>query len=448
MRIWLVSLVLVSVFAILLSDSNRLSYAADGRPVMIIDLDGPITPASDDFLATALTQAKERNAKLLVIRLNTPGGLLTSMQSMVENLLTATVPTVIYVAPSGAGAVSAGVFITLASNFAVMAPGTTIGAAHPVTGGGGDIGGDMRAKVENFSVSLIKAIAEQRKRNVKWAELAVRESVSITDSEALSEKVIDFVASDLGKVFETLEGKTVTIAGQPVTLSGLRDAPQVTLEMSLKQKVVRVLSDPNIAILLGLGAMLGLGLELYHPGAIFPGVVGVICLVLSLTAAQVLPINYGGLALLLLAVLFFVAEAFLPGAGIWGAAGIICLVLGSIYFVDSDAVWGVSGYSVNNWLIGTIAGSVGLIMLMVGILVLRSSGRKVETGKEGLVDQSATVLAVTEAPQKGRAELKVQAQGAVWDARFKGERPVDIARGELVKIVGIENGMMLLVERL
>ncbi len=448
MRIWLVTLVLVSVFAILLSDSNRLSYAADGRPVMIIDLDGPITPASDDFLATALTQAKERNAKLLVIRLNTPGGLLTSMQSMVENLLTATVPTVIYVAPSGAGAVSAGVFITLASNFAVMAPGTTIGAAHPVTGGGGDIGGDMRAKVENFSVSLIKAIAEQRKRNVKWAELAVRESVSITDSEALSEKVIDFVASDLGKVFETLEGKTVTIAGQPVTLSGLRDAPQVTLEMSLKQKVVRVLSDPNIAILLGLGAMLGLGLELYHPGAIFPGVVGVICLVLSLTAAQVLPINYGGLALLLLAVLFFVAEAFLPGAGIWGAAGIICLVLGSIYFVDSDAVWGVSGYSVNNWLIGTIAGSVGLIMLMVGILVLRSSGRKVETGKEGLVDQSATVLAVTEAPQKGRAELKVQAQGAVWDARFKGERPVDIARGELVKIVGIENGMMLLVERL
>lgn len=419
--------------------------AAPGGPIIEATIDGTINPATDDYLRSAMNQAERRGARLFILRLNTPGGLLNSMQTMVETILEAPVPTVVYVSPAGGGAISAGVFITLAGNVAAMAPGTTIGAAHPVLGGGGEIKGDMRAKVENFTASLIKAIAEQRGRNVEWAEKAVRESVAITDKEAVTEGVVDLVASDVPKLLAEIEGKTVTVNGSPVTLSGLADAPIEKVEMSLKQIVVNILADPNIAILLGLAAMLGIGIEFYHPGGVIPGVVGVICLVLSLVAGQILPINYGGLALLLLSGAFFAVELFLPAFGVWGAAGILCLVLGSLYVVDTDAVWAVEGLTVDTWFIATMAGIVGLLLSAVCYLAIKSRAQAARTGAKGMVGEVATVIgSFTE--KAGCYQGRVEAMGERWRAVMEpGQEAPSI--GERLRVLEVREKMTLLVKR-
>lgn len=418
------------------------------NPIIIATIDGSINPATNDYLKTSLKKAEEKKAVLFILKLNTPGGLLNSMQTMVASLLEAKIPTVVYVAPSGGGAISAGVFITLAGNFAVMAPGTNIGAAHPVLGSGEDVKGHMGEKVENFTVSLIKAIAEQRGRNIEWAEKAVRESVAITDREALQEKVIDFIASDIDKLLGELEGKTVTVKGEPFTLSGLAQASQEVIEMSFKQKVINILSDPNIAILLGLGALLGIGIELYNPGSVLPGVLGAICLVLALTASQVVPISYGGLALLLLGFCFFVIELFLPSFGIWGGAGIVCLVIGSIYFVDTDMVWGAESFVVDKMMVGSVAVIVGFVLLAVCYLAMGAMQRQVTTGKEGLIGKTARVRDdFVNDPHSEVAFGRVEVMGELWKARFKcadgGKPPL---KGEAVSIVQVE-GLELLVER-
>jgi membrane-bound serine protease (ClpP class) len=420
---------------------------SSNRPVVLLTIDGTINPASDDYLKTSIKSASEKNAQLIILRLNTPGGLLPSMQSMVESLLESPIPVVVYVSPSGAGAISAGVFITLAGHFAVMSPGTTIGAAHPVTGGGEDITGDMRTKIENASASLIRAISEQRGKNIEWAEKAVRESVSITDREALEINVIDFIAGDLNKLLIELEGKTSNVKGNPVTLTNLQNAPQETIEMSFKQKVVNILSDPNIAILLGLAAILGIGIELYNPGAMLPGIVGVICLVLSLTAAQVLPINYGGLALLILGFIFFIIELFLPAFGMWGIAGIICLVIGSIYLIDTDLVWSVGGFAVDKVFIGGIAGIVGGVLLLVVYLVLKSSTSPVTTGKEGLVQKTGSVRKEFSPDPNGKYAVgMIMVMGEIWKARTDIKHLDNLKTGSQVRVTKIEPGMTLVVE--
>lgn len=440
-----VCLVLVSSYVFMPSAGTADSAALNGGAVVVININGPINPAADDYLKTSLATARQRNAKLFVLQLNTPGGLLTSMQTMVESLLESPVPTVVYVSPSGGGAISAGAFVTLAGNFAVMAPGTTIGAAHPVMGGGGDVEGKMGEKVENFSASLIKAIAEQRGRNAAWAEKAVRESVSVTDREALKEHIVDLVASDLESLLRALEGRKVTVEGREITLNNLAEAPRDYLEMNFKQRVVNVLSDPNIAILLGLGAMLGIGIELYHPGAVLPGVFGAICLVLSLTAAQVLPISMGGVALLLLSAVFFTVEFFMPTFGIWGAAGIVCLVLGSIYFIDMDQVWGVEGFTVDKGMIGGIAATAGLLLLLVIYLAVSASKRRVTTGREGLIGKIGTVkVPFQEDPGSGVRKGKVEVMGEFWNARVSANTALPQA-GAKVRVEAVEDGLQLLV---
>ena len=424
-----------------------ISAQSSARPIVVATINGPINPATDDYLRTTLARAEKENAALFVLRLNTPGGLLTSMQKMVEALLEAPVPTVVYVTPAGAGATSAGVFVTLAANVAAMAPGTTIGAAHPVLGGGTDVKGDMGAKIENFTASLIRAIAEQRGRNVKWAEQAVRESVSITDRQAVEEKVVDLVASDLDKLLADIEGRTVTVTGRPVTLRELKKLPLHYVDMNFRQSVVNVLSDPNVAILLGLGAMLGLGIEFYHPGAVFPGVAGAICLVLSLTAAQVLPISIGGLVLLLLSAVFFVVELFMPTFGIWGSAGIVCLVLGSIYFIDSDMVWSESGFAVNKTLVGSIAALVGSVLALVCYLAVKSQRSRVTTGKEGLLGKRATVKVDFVESPAGVLEGKVEVMGEIWKARAAaGGMPPK--KGQKLEVVELQEGLTLVVKEL
>lgn len=445
-RLTIFRLGLLALIMLSLVSGFGAAFASGGKgPVIVITVDGTINPATDEFLQSALEHARRRDARLLVFKLNTPGGLLVSTQGMVSSIMESKVPVAVYVSPSGGSATSAGVFVTMSGHIAAMAPSTTIGAAHPVTGGGGDLGGDMREKIENFSASQIKAIAERRGRNVKWAEKAVRESVSITSREALDEHVIDFIASDLERVLEKSEGRTVQLAGKSVTLEGLKEAPREVFEMSWRQKIVNVLVDPNIAILLGLGAILGIGIELYHPGAALPGLVGVICLLLSLASSQVLPINYTGAALLVLGLAFFMVEMFVPAFGAWGGAGIVCLVLGSVYFLKDDMIYG-TGISVNYTLIVTFAVTAGLILLGAVYLAVGAQRRRVTTGKKGLIGQTGSVKVKFDADASGQYCGKVFVNGELWQA-FTKSGDISLEIGERVKVVEVASGMRLVVEK-
>lgn len=430
-----------------LTGGTALAQASKGfqGPVTTITIDGPINPATNDFLRTSIAKASELDSRLLVVTLNTPGGLLPSMQKMVEALLEAPLPVAVFVSPSGGGAVSAGVFVTMAAHVAAMAPGTTIGAAHPVLGTGGDIKGDMRMKIENFTVALITAIAEQRNRNARWAERAVRESVSITDREAVEENVVDLVAADVDRLLEKIEGRTVQVNSNPVVLSGLSSAPRQEITMSIKQEVVNILADPNVAVLLGLAAMIGLGIELYHPGAILPGVIGAICLILSLTSAQVLPISYGGLGLLLLGMLFFGVEIFVPSFGIWGVAGIVCFVLGAIYFIDDEMVWSGKGFGVNPYLVGGFAAFGGMSLLTLVTVAVRVKNSKVATGREGMIGERGRVIEEF-VSDNGQFVGRVEAMGSIWKARAQTISEASFERGVKIVVRGIEPGMVLVVE--
>ncbi len=420
-----------------------------GHPrVIAIRIDGTINPASADYLRSALAQAEEQQAKLLLIRLNTPGGLIPSMKDMVADILESKVPVVVYVSPSGGGAMSAGVFLTLAAHVAVMAPGTNIGAAHPVGIDGQDVTGDMRAKLENDAASQARSIALQRNRNAEWAERAVRESISATDREAVDEKVVDFIASDEERLFSLLEGRTVTVRGEPVTLRNLAPEAIVEVPMNFRQHVVNVLADPTITVLLWLGALLGIGIEMYHPGGMVPGIIGVICLILALTAAQVLPLNYGGIALLLLGGVFFAVELFMPTFGVWGIAGIVCLVLGSIYLVDTEIVWSASGFEVNQLFLASAATLTGALLLGICYLVIRTNRRQVATGVEGLINKTGVVVTEFSAKAGENQPLgTISVMGELWKARLNPTSSGELPKvGERVRVVRLESGMVLVVE--
>jgi membrane-bound serine protease (ClpP class) len=408
-------------------------------PVVVIDIEGSINPAKDEYLRTSLEAASSQNARLFVVRLNTPGGLLASTKTMVENLLEADIPTVVYVTPRGGGAISAGVFITLAGHFAYMSPGTNIGAAHPVSSGGGDIKGDMRAKLENYAASLIKAIAEQRGRNAEWAEQAVRESVAITADEALTEGVIDGIAGNLDRLLDDLENKTISIKGDVLTLHGLRSAPQELIEQGFRNTLIDILCDPNIAILLGFGAMLGFVIEFYTPGGFIAGTVGVICLILSLIAGQTLPINHGGVALLVLAGVLFIVECVVPSFGFWGIAGIVCLFLGSIYFVDTTAVWTAAGFAVNLILVSVFALVLACFMFGVGYAVFVSKRGSLVKKKDSLVGQTGRIFKVFSGVE-GRefAYGRIEVEGRTYPADFRivdGRKP---SPGDSVTVVDLD----------
>lgn len=430
------------------------SSSVDSRPIVIATIDGAISPASDDYLKSSLMEAKQMDAKLYILKLNTPGGLVVSMQAMVEQMLDSSVPIVVFVSPSGGGAISAGVFVAMSSHFAVMAPGTTIGAAHPVQGTGDDVTGDMRTKIENFAVSHIRAIAEQRGRNAEWAEKAVRESVAITDQQALEKKVIDFIAFDIDQILVEIEGRTINVKGKPVTLTKLAASPRYEVEMNFKQKVLNVLADPNIAMLLGIAAVAGIAIELYHPGAMLPGIVGVVCLLLSLISSQVLPINIGGIALLFLSGVLFVIEAFIPSFGACGVAGIICMVLGAIYFVDMSMVWSGKGFGVNYMLVGTLAGFAGACLFGLSYLVFRSSTRKCSTGKDGLIGCVGVVVEPFGNVESVKGDLsdsnyarvgRVRVMGELWKARLDGSLNGNVNKGDEISVILVESGMCLLV---
>lgn len=365
------------------------TQAALGGPENTVDLiviDAMINPATADFIHESIFAAERDGARALLIELDTPGGLLESTKSIVKDLLGSPVPVIVYVAPSGGGAASAGVFVTMAANIAAMAPGTNIGAAHPVSGQGSDIGGDMREKVENFAVSLSKTIAQERGRNVEWAEKAVRESVSITEQEALKLHVIDIVAASRDDVLKQANQRQVTVQGTKRTLD-LAGATIVAREMRLKQKFLNIIANPNVAYLLMMAGLLGLYVEFTHPGVFFPGVAGGICLLLAMAALQVLPINYSGLALIGLGLTLLITELFVPSFGILGVGGIVAFVLGSLLLFDTPD----SDLTVDRSIVYAAAATFGTFTVLVSYLVVRSQRRKPSLGNEGLVGEVGEV---------------------------------------------------------
>lgn len=432
-------IVLVSFFGLILGEP-RLPAVAEtpSTHVNLIVLETTINPAVADFIHESIWRSSQEGAAALIIQLDTPGGLLNSTRTIVKDILGAPLPVIVYVAPSGAGAGSAGVFITMAGHIAAMAPGTTIGAAHPVSGSGQDISGDMREKIENFTASFSEAIAQRRGRNVEWAEKAVRESVSITEVEALKTKVIDLVAGDIQELLQKSEERQVDIGNAKATLSfnAARETNGairvVTLEMRLKHKVLNLIADPNIAYILMLAGLVGLYLEFSHPGTLFPGLTGGICLLLALTAFQVLPINSTGVLLLLLGIVLLVAELFVPSFGILGVSGIISFVLGSLFLFDAPA----EELAIDRGMIVTAALCVSAFMLFVGTLAVRTWTQRAASGQEGLIGE------VGEVRQRIAPQGKVWLHGEYWTAESDEELEV----GQKVRVVSV-NRMVLHVRK-
>ena len=403
------------------------------RPVVVIEVDASINPAVADFVEQSISAAQARKARALVIELDTPGGLLSTTRRLVEDLLGAPLPVIVYVAPSGASAASAGMFVTIAASLAAMAPGTTIGAAHPIEMGGAEEKGVAATKLESYAASFARSIAAQRGRNQAWAERAVRQSASLDDREALSQHVVEVVAGDLPDLLAQASGREVTVAGHSQVLQ-LKDAPLVRLEMTLKEQLIDKLSDPNIVYLLMMAGLLGIYFEFAHPGVYAPGVFGLICLLLALMAFQVLPINNTGLLLLLLGIGLLTTEALVPGYGVLGIGGLVAFILGSLFLIDTSQTNLVVSRS-------AIAGvSVGLIIGMAGLAWAMAQRRKpAMTGREGLVGE---VGEIRQAVRPG-ATGWIFIHGEMW--RAASDQPLDIGTQARVKAV---TGMELKVEGL
>ena len=406
-------------------------------------IEGIINPVTADYTVETLERAAREDVQVVIITLDTPGGLDLSMREIVKTLLSSPVPVVVFVYPQGSRAASAGVWITLASHVAAMAPSTNIGAAHPVMMGGGGIGGGgekpdektsttMEEKVLNDAVAYIRAVAEERGRNAEWAEKAVRESVSITAAEALDLGVIDLVCADIEELLLKIDGRTVLVNGEERVLH-TRDAAPVEVEMPMRYRFLKTITNPSIAYILMLVGVVGLYFELSNPGAIPPGVVGVISLVLALYSLHQLPINYAGLALIVLAIVLFIAEVKITSFGLLAVGGIVSMVLGSLMLFDPQVPFLRVSWSV---IIPTVLITAAFFLFLVG-LVVRAQRRKPTTGKEGMIGEIA--LAQTNLDPTG----KVFVQGELWSAVCDGK----IKKGSRVRVVGIE-GMTLRVEEI
>ncbi len=392
-----------------------------------IRIESPIGVAVAEFVDNGIKAANRADAACVLIELDTPGGLGVSMRTIVQAILNSRIPVIVYVAPSGARAASAGVMITIAADVAAMAPGTNIGAAHPVSAGGKEINKTMDEKVTNDMVAYVKSIAEERGRNAAWAEKAVRESISATETEALKEKVIDLIARDRDALLKALDGRDIKGKG---TLN-LKEVEIVEVKENLRTKVLKIISDPNIAYILLMIGLAGLYFELSHPGAIVPGVIGGIAIILAFFAMQTLPVNYAGILLIVLALVFFIMEMKITSYGLLSVAGIIALSLGSLMlFKDAGPAirlsWGV--------LVPTLVMVSGFFVMAAG-LVFRAHTRKPMTGVRGLIGETGTVKAALSPAGK------VLVHGELWQAKADRE----VAAGEKVRVTAV-NGLVLKVE--
>jgi len=375
------------------------------KDVTVVSIDGVINPVSAEFISKNIRQAREEGRKALIIELDTPGGLDTSMRTIVKEIVGSAVPVVTYVAPSGARAASAGVFITLASHIAAMAPGTNIGAAHPVNLGG-KLDKAMAEKVVNDAAAYIRSLAESRGRNAEWAEKAVRESISATESQALKAHVIDFVAKDLPSLLTEMDGrKVLTVFGEKVLRTA--NARIVKKEMGLRYRILNFISDPNIAYILMLLGFYGLFFELASPGSVFPGVAGGICLILAFYAFQTLPVNYAGLLLIILAITLFVLEIKIASHGVLTVGGVIAMTIGSLMLFESPGPF----VRLSVYLIFPAVIATSLFFTVTIGLALKAHRRRPITGKEELIGMEG--IAKTDFTKQVGS---VSVHGEIWSA--------------------------------
>lgn len=405
--------------------------AEDKAPIYdVITVSSAITPPVAEYVTRSLDDAEKAGSAGLIILLDTPGGLDTAMRDIVKSLLNSRIPVVVFVYPSGARAASAGVIITEAANVAAMAPGTNIGAAHPVGIGLGKMDETMLKKVENDAAAYARGIAVKRGRNADWIEKAVRKSESITAEEALRLHVIDYVAPDVKELLKMMDGREVVLASGKVILktAGAELNPR---KMGFRERILIAISDPNIAYLLMLIGLAGLYFEFAHPGAILPGVVGGISLILAFFALQTLPVNYAGVLLVILAVVLFIAEIKVVSHGILTIGGIVSLTLGSLILYESpDPALRVS--------LGVMIPAIAVISLffitVIGIAV-KAQMRKPATGQEGMIGRQG--IAVTAVGPSG----KVLIDGEYWDA--VSDKPVE--EGRRIRVLDVR-GLKLVIE--
>jgi membrane-bound serine protease (ClpP class) len=413
------------------SSPAAVSVAADvaATPwVELLRVDGSINPAVAAYIEDGIARASSQHAGALVIELDTPGGLLSSAQRIVKDLLNAPLPTIVYVSPSGASAASAGTFIVEAAAIAAMAPGTTIGAAHPVGEGGSEIKGVIGKKIENFTASFAGSIARERGRNQQWVEQAVRESAAISEEEALKRHVIDIVAPDLRSLLVQASGREVKVGGRMVKLA-LAGATIRRSRMTLGQGLLNILADPNLVYLLMLAGVVGIYFEFGHPGFYLPGVVGAICLLLALGSFEVLPINLTGFLLLMLGIGLLISEVFVTSYGVLGIGGVIAFVMGSLFLIDSTQ----TDLEVNRGMIAGAAIAMSAIILGLGWIVLRERHRPPITGREGMVGEVGEVREAIAPGKPGR----VFVHGEHWRAVSNETLEVG-ARARVVAVRGLE----------
>jgi membrane-bound serine protease (ClpP class) len=401
------------------------AHAEEKAPVFIAEVEGIINPATAKFIIDSIDQAVQEGGQCLIIELDTPGGLMDSMRNIVKKILASPIPIVVYVAPSGARAASAGVFITLSAHIAVMAPGTHIGAAHPVTlGAEGKESKTMSEKILNDTVSYIKTIAKTRGRNVDWAEKAVRKSVSITDEEALKLNVIDFISPDIQDLLAKLNGRVVKFDGVTRTLLTKGVQPR-SIQMSWRYRLLDIISNPTIAYILLMLGIYGVFFELYSPGAILPGVVGGIFLILAFYALQMLPINFAGLALILFGVILFIAEIKVVSHGLLSVGGVISLFLGSLMLIENPTEYMRISLSA---IIPAVLVS-GAFFTFAVTKAIKARLKRPTTGMEGLVGEIGRVSTPLD------PEGKVSIHGEFWNAISDQKLEV----GERVQVIGGTN---------
>ncbi len=394
--------------------------------IIKLKIKGPIDTITDEYIVNSFNEIKTKtNPKLIIIEIDTPGGFDTSMRTVIKQIMNSPVPVAVYVSPKGARAASAGFFITISADIAVMAPGTNMGAAHPVSVTGSKVEDTMKEKITNDAASYIKALAKSRNRNLDLCEKAVRKSKSYTAKECLENNLIDYIAEDINELIEQLENKEINMINNKKTVLKLKGEKIIPIEMTGRQKFLRTITNPNLAYFLLIFGLMGLYLEFTHAGAIIPGVIGGISLLLAFMAFQILPINYIGLFLILLSVGFFIAEIKIQGFGMFGIGGIISFLIGSIILINAP----VPEMRPTMSIIITFTLAFGIIILFLTYKVITAMKRKTETGKEGLSGEIG-VARTDINPYSG----KVFVHGEWWNAFSEEEIPA----GSKVKVESIE----------
>ena len=410
-----------------------LPNALDGQKIISIKIDGAINPASADFIHSSIEKAGKEKAECLLIHLNTPGGLVTSTRVIVSDILQSPVPVIVYVSPGGAHAGSAGVFITLAANIAVMAPGTNIGAAHPVVLQG-TIDSVMNEKGTNDAAAFIRTIAEKRNRNIEWAEDAVRNSVSITEEEALNKKVIDLIAKNEQDLLNQVDGKKIELASGTKILQ-TKNAVIESEEMGFFEKILDMLSDPNIVYILMMLGFYGILFELYNPGAILPGIVGVICLILALYSMHTLPVNYAGLALIVFAIILFLLEIKIISHGLLAIGGVVSLLLGSIMLFRTSSTPDIVNLSWSVIITSTLV-TATFFLFVVG-MGLKAQRLKPVTGVDALIGETGESLSLLDPVGT------VKVHGETWNAESVSGK---INQGQKIRVNGIKGFTLFVVQ--